>query len=68
MVEESIGLVTALNPYIGYENASMIAQEAPSHWREHLRIDPQEGSQLMKIPLTSLIDHNRSNASPRATT
>jgi aspartate ammonia-lyase len=28
MVEESIGLVTALNPYIGYENASMIAQEA----------------------------------------
>jgi aspartate ammonia-lyase len=28
MVEESIGLVTALNPYIGYENASAIAQEA----------------------------------------
>ena len=28
MVEESIGLVTALNPYIGYENASMIAREA----------------------------------------
>jgi aspartate ammonia-lyase len=27
-VEESIGLVTALNPYIGYENASMIAREA----------------------------------------
>src|SRR6476646_5194158 len=28
MVEESIGLVTALNPDIGYENASMIAREA----------------------------------------
>jgi aspartate ammonia-lyase len=27
-VEQSIGLVTALNPYIGYENASMIAREA----------------------------------------
>ncbi len=28
IVEESIGLVTALNPYIGYQNASVIAQEA----------------------------------------
>ena len=28
MVENSIGLVTALNPYIGYENASMVAKEA----------------------------------------
>jgi aspartate ammonia-lyase len=28
MVENSIGLVTALNPYIGYENASIIAKEA----------------------------------------
>jgi aspartate ammonia-lyase len=28
MVEHSIGLATALNPYIGYENASAIAQEA----------------------------------------
>ncbi len=28
MVEESIGLVTALNPYIGYENAAEIASEA----------------------------------------
>ncbi|MGE5478912.1 MAG: aspartate ammonia-lyase [Chloroflexota bacterium] len=27
-VENSIGLVTALNPYIGYENATSIAQEA----------------------------------------
>jgi aspartate ammonia-lyase len=28
MVEHSIGIVTALNPYIGYVNASAIAQEA----------------------------------------
>jgi len=28
MVEHSIGMVTALNPYIGYEHASAIAQEA----------------------------------------
>ncbi len=27
-VENSIGIVTALNPYIGYENATRIAQEA----------------------------------------
>ena len=27
-VERSIGIVTALNPYIGYENATRIAQEA----------------------------------------
>lgn len=28
LVENSIGIVTALNPYIGYENATRIAQEA----------------------------------------
>lgn len=28
VVEQSIGIVTALNPYIGYENASDIAKEA----------------------------------------
>jgi aspartate ammonia-lyase len=28
MVEHSIGLVTALNPYIGYEKAAEIAKEA----------------------------------------
>jgi aspartate ammonia-lyase len=27
-VEHSIGIVTALNPYIGYENATQVAQEA----------------------------------------
>ena len=28
-VENSIGIVTALNPYIGYANATSVAQEAP---------------------------------------
>ena len=28
IVRNSIGIVTALNPYIGYENASMVAREA----------------------------------------
>ena len=28
IVHNSIGIVTALNPYIGYENASMVAKEA----------------------------------------
>ncbi|MBN1199946.1 MAG: aspartate ammonia-lyase [Bacteroidales bacterium] len=28
MVEKSIGLVTALNPFIGYENSTLIAKEA----------------------------------------
>lgn len=28
MVKNSIGIVTALNPYIGYKNSSMVAKEA----------------------------------------
>ena len=32
-VERSIGIVTALNPYIGYESATLIAQEALSSGR-----------------------------------
>ena len=28
MVEHSIGIVTALNPYIGYESSAAIAREA----------------------------------------
>ncbi len=33
MVEQSIGIVTALNPYIGYENTSEIAKEAQATGR-----------------------------------
>ena len=32
-VEHSIGVVTALNPYIGYANATAVAQEALSSGR-----------------------------------
>lgn len=38
MVEHSIGLVTALNPYIGYENATAVAQEALQTGRGVLEI------------------------------
>ncbi|KAF5300514.1 hypothetical protein FQR65_LT19368 [Abscondita terminalis] len=37
MVKNSIGIVTALNPYIGYKNSTKIAKEAldtvPNNWR-----------------------------------
>ena len=36
-VENSIGIVTALNPYIGYANATEIAQEALATGAERLR-------------------------------
>jgi aspartate ammonia-lyase len=32
-VERSIGIVTALNPYIGYANATSVAQEAHASGR-----------------------------------
>ena len=32
-VEQSIGIVTALNPYIGYANATAVAQEAHASGR-----------------------------------
>jgi aspartate ammonia-lyase len=28
LVDQSIGIITALNPYIGYENSSRVAKEA----------------------------------------
>ena len=36
-VEHSIGIVTALNPYIGYANATEIAQGSARHRRQRLR-------------------------------
>ena len=33
LVEDSIGLVTALNPYIGYEQATAVAREAKATGR-----------------------------------
>ena len=37
LVEHSIGIVTALNPHIGYANATAIAQEAPASRSEERR-------------------------------
>jgi len=38
LVENSIGIVTALNPYIGYTNATQVAQEALMQPRQALSI------------------------------
>ncbi|MNJ65161.1 Aspartate ammonia-lyase [compost metagenome] len=43
LVEQSIGLVTALNPYIGYENATRIAKLALDSGRGVLELVREEG-------------------------
>lgn len=43
LVEHSIGLVTALNPYIGYENATRIAKDALVSVRGVLELVRAEG-------------------------
>jgi len=43
LMESSIGLVTALNPYIGYENASRIARQALSNGRGILELVREQG-------------------------
>ncbi len=55
MVEQSIGIVTALNPFIGYENASAIAKEAQETGRgvyelvlEHNLLSKQELDDILK--------------------
>jgi aspartate ammonia-lyase len=42
LVEQSIGLVTALNPYIGYENATRIAKIALDTGRGVLELVREE--------------------------
>jgi aspartate ammonia-lyase len=42
-VERSIGIVTALNPYIGYENATAVAQEAHAGGRNVADIVLEKG-------------------------
>ena len=55
MVENSIGLVTALNPYIGYENSTEIAKEALENNRSVYELVLERGllskEQLDKILL-----------------
>src|SRR5512136_897279 len=43
MVEQSIGLVTALNPYIGYEKSSQLAEEALKSERSVYEIVLEKG-------------------------
>jgi aspartate ammonia-lyase len=43
LVENSIGLVTALNPYIGYENATLIAKKALETNRSVAELVLEEG-------------------------
>ncbi|MFO7585462.1 MAG: hypothetical protein R6W69_12090 [Anaerolineales bacterium] len=43
MVANSIGIVTALNPYIGYENASAVAKEAHASGRGVAEIVLEKG-------------------------
>jgi aspartate ammonia-lyase len=43
LVEHSIGLVTALNPYIGYENSTRIARIALETGRGVLELVREEG-------------------------
>ncbi|ART64524.1 aspartate ammonia-lyase [Kushneria marisflavi] len=43
LVEGSIGLVTALNPYIGYENSTRIARQALTSGRGVLELVREEG-------------------------
>ena len=42
LMERSIGLVTALNPYIGYENSSRIAKQALATGRSVLELVREE--------------------------
>lgn len=43
LVTQSIGLITALNPYIGYENSTRIAKEALESGRGVLELVEEEG-------------------------
>ena len=43
LVEQSIGIITALNPYIGYENSSRVAKEALRSGRGVTELILEEG-------------------------
>ena len=54
-VRDSVGLATALNPYIGYENATMIAREALASGRrvgdlviEHKLLKPEQLAAILR--------------------
>ena len=64
LVEHSIGLVTALNPYIGYENATRIARIALESGRGVLELVREEGllDDAMLDSLSDIIIHVRYTA------
>ena len=43
MVEQSTGLITALNPYIGYQNATAAAQEVLRSDRGVIKVGLERG-------------------------
>ena len=54
-VEKSIGLVTALNPYIGYENSTIVAKEALESGRSVYEL-VLEKKLLTKAQLDTILD------------
>jgi len=63
LVEHSIGLVTALNPYIGYENATRIAKQALESGRGVLELVREE--QLLDEKLLADILRPENMIAPR---
>jgi aspartate ammonia-lyase len=55
MVENSIGIITALNPFIGYENSSRIAKQALAENRSIIELVESEGL-LKKEQLNVILD------------
>ena len=55
MVENSIGIITALNPHIGYENSSRIAKQALEENRSIVELIESEGL-LKKEELEVILD------------
>ncbi|MFT7388221.1 MAG: aspartate ammonia-lyase [Candidatus Endobugula sp.] len=43
MVEDSVGIITALNPFIGYKNSSRIAKQALAENRSIIELVESEG-------------------------
>ncbi|MBB3103570.1 aspartate ammonia-lyase [Azomonas macrocytogenes] len=63
LMENSIGLITALNPYIGYENSTRIAKLALDSGRGVLELVREEGL-LDDITLTDIL-HPENMIAPR---
>ena len=58
MVRNSIGIVTALNPYIGYKNSTQVAKEALETNRSVYDIVIEKGL-MTKEKLDEVLDPNQ---------